>query len=227
MDRECIVPPFGMHSLLASLLLLCAVGAAQQSPTRLTPSLPRDGAKQQQSSDKKANTPDNAPKAPGSTTENQLSAPKKEQSPQQESQGVFEKAFAPETWPHWALFVAAIWAGIIALKTLKAIQREAEEAKIIAEAARDDAAAARDGAEAASKNAEAASLNAQAVINAERAWIVIAVSPTTTVGSYECKVLNYGRTPAAMTAQHVEFIYPTKEEEIPQAIKALTNTELA
>jgi hypothetical protein len=169
-----------MRLLLASLLILSAIGTPQTLP-------PRNGAKQQEGSDHKANITDNAPKTSVSTTENQLSPAKKEQSAKEKAQCILKKAFAPETWPHWALFLAAIWAGVVALKTLKAIQREAVEAKIIAEAARDNATAAKDGAEAANKNAEFSRLNAEAtrdnaaaakasadaLVNSERAWIMV------------------------------------------------------
>jgi hypothetical protein len=210
-----------MRLLFPSALLLCAIGAvAWQAPPQQTSPPPRDRTKQQRGSDNKAGNSQPLPNAPVPTAENQPAPAKKEQDSEEKTQSILKKALAPETWANWALFFAAVGTAVVALKTLKAIQHEAEEARVIAEAARDNATAARDGAEAANKNAEAASLNAQAVINAERAWIVINVTTTTNPGEYICRVLNYGRTPAALTAQQVGFIFPTKEEEIPQVIKA-------
>lgn len=37
------------------------------------------------------------------------------------------RAFVPETWSSWGLFGAAIWAGRLALRTLTAIEKQAEE----------------------------------------------------------------------------------------------------
>lgn len=69
-----------------------------------------------------------------------------------EPTNIWKRAFTPENWPHWALFVAAVIAAFIALKTLKAIEEEAGEIRRVA---------------------EAANKNAQAIINSERPWITV------------------------------------------------------
>jgi hypothetical protein len=125
-DRQRIVAAFDMRFALAFLLILSALGAAQTSPP------PRNGAKQQQGSKNKAGNPQPLPNATVHTAENQPSPTKKEQSPEEKPQCILKKAFAPDTWANWALFIAAMTAAVIALKTLKAIQHESEEIKGVA-----------------------------------------------------------------------------------------------
>lgn len=100
---------------------------------------------------------------------------------------LIEKAFAPETWANWALFLAAIIAGYIALRTLFAIHAEALEIK---------------------KVADAANKNAQALINTERPWVMIQIKEEDVshdrVGmfskrSFQMTIFNYGKTPAHIT----------------------------
>lgn len=96
---------------------------------------------------------------------------------------LFEKAFAPETWANWALFLAAVFAGFIALKTLFAIHNEAVEIKSVA---------------------AAASKNAQAVINAERPWVMIQIEEipgeNAAKTNFQLYAFNYGKGPAHVTA---------------------------
>jgi hypothetical protein len=173
---------FDMRLLFPSLFLLCAIGAiAQQTQPQQNSPPPRNGAKQQQGSEKKAEESQPLPKAPVPAAENKLGPATKEQSPQKESQCILKKAFAPETWANWALFLAAFGAGVIALKTLKAIQHESEEIKSVA---------------------KAANANAQAVIEAERPWIVIEIRPgkvemgKVNLEQFIFTAINKGRTPA-------------------------------
>jgi hypothetical protein len=144
-----------MRFVLAFLLVLSAIIAAQTS----TPS--RNGAKQQQGSDSKADSPP-LPKAPAPASESQAGPGQKEHKPQEKPQSIFEKAFAPDTWANWALFVGAIAAAVIALRTLKAIQRESEVIKSIAAAAGDNTKAIEGQAEKTGIVADAAKKSADA-----------------------------------------------------------------
>ena len=160
-----------MRLLLPSVLLLCAIGAIAWQ------------------------TP------PQQTSPPPRNGAKQQQGSQEESQCILKTAFAPETWANWALFFAAVGAGIIALKTLKAIQRESDEIKGIAVAAGDNAKVAKDGADAAKKNAAAATQNAQAVIDSERAWVVAETPKISEIASGRpvrifWAIKNGGKTPA-------------------------------
>jgi hypothetical protein len=109
-----------MRLLLILLLLLCAFGAAgqQASPT------PRNRTKQHQGPDEKTDRAETVPNSSTVIVENQYGSTDKGQGPKKESQGILEKAFAPETWANWALFIAAVVAGYIALETLKQISTQ-------------------------------------------------------------------------------------------------------
>jgi hypothetical protein len=108
---------------------------------------------------------------------------------------VLHKAFAPDTWPTWALVLVGAVAAYIAIRTLKAIEHEAEIGGEIAAAARD--------------NAVAAKTNALALIVENRPWLLIDklevpyLTPAVEVPPEEqrfshCFVMtkNHGKTPA-------------------------------
>jgi hypothetical protein len=101
----------------------------------------------------------------------------------------------PPTTPIWSLHEQILWgatlvlvilgyAGIMmALSTLKKIDRQTGYAEAAAEAA--------------AASAQASLLNAQAVINAERPWILISVEPSRSMeNSFTIMATNRGRTPA-------------------------------
>lgn len=97
----------------------------------------------------------------------------------------------PPIWSNWALVVVAFGTGILALRSLHQIKRQAKATEDAANAAKDAAIA--------------ATHNAQALINAERAWIAGAIENDG--GNFQlfghpnaipkCRVgiKNYGRTP--------------------------------
>jgi hypothetical protein len=88
------------------------------------------------------------------------------------------------------LFLAAVVAAYIALKTLKAIEHEAKEIKDVADAAKD--------------NADAALLNAQAIIASERPWFVVSIEPIegTHPRVFRVQAFNAGRTPGRLEDGH-------------------------
>jgi len=142
---------------------------------------------------------------PQQSTSSHTSEP--EHKPSTETTSSWKRAFAPETWPHWSLSIAAIIAAIIALKTLKAIEEEAEEIR---------------------KVAEAANKNAQVIINAERPWITVIpyiwspeFYPTWEEGDripegdmgkwpishlFPAQVMNVGRTPARIESYAIRYV---------------------
>lgn len=102
--------------------------------------------------------------------------------PRKKRKAFGRKLRGPETWANWALFLAAAFAGFIALRTLKAIHREAEEIKIVG---------------------NAANTNAESIKHSERAWIQAApdmpgfnLGDPEAVGIFRWSISNTGRTPA-------------------------------
>jgi hypothetical protein len=124
---------------------------------------------------------------------------------------VVNPAPVPESWPTrdriaWvANVVLAIvaYAGIIlAVSTLKKIERSTRATEVIAMAAAD--------------SAQAALLNAQAVIDAGRPWLLITVDPSRSiVNSFAVKATNRGRCPANMIASVERIMIAVDESHLP------------
>ncbi len=122
-------------------------------------------------------------------------------------------AFVPATWSNWVLAGLASWAGYVALRTLGAIKRQAEEMK---------AQTALSG-----KAASAALLNAQALINAERGWMVAQIESETIPNlegtrliPFSVRCRNNGRTPAFLLEMGNHGVVlpreqPLSEERLP------------
>lgn len=200
-----IVSCFDMRLLFPSLLLLCAIGAvAQQTQPHQTSPPPGNGTKQQQGSDNKAGNPQPLPNPTVHTAENQPSPTKEKPGTQEESQCILKKAVAPDTWANWALFIAAIVAAVIALRTLKAIQRESGEIKSVAEAAASNAKAASDNAASAKASADVSqkslALASETAQKQLRAYVCVESAcvrfPRPDVPEAQVHFKNYGQTPA-------------------------------
>jgi hypothetical protein len=118
---------------------------------------------------------------------------------------------APTPWPvHdrivWAAYlVLAIvgYAGImLAVSTLKKIERNTSAAEIAATAA--------------AETAQAALLHAQTIIHAERPWLLIGVEPTLGVeNSFNVTATNRGRSPATITAALDQIVFAVDEAHLP------------
>jgi hypothetical protein len=111
-----------MRLVLASLLILSAIGATQ------TLAKPRDGAEQSETANKVKKSSANGPNAPSFPSAScpsvvyQSATTNCEYPTKEKAQSVWEKTFPPETRSNWALFLAALGAGFIALRTLKQIR---------------------------------------------------------------------------------------------------------
>jgi hypothetical protein len=75
-------------------------------------------------------------------------------------------------------------------------------------------------ARAAESAAEAALLNAQAVINAERAWIVVKIqkdpnSPPFPIENFMNVLTNEGRTPAVLRSIHIQHTFVSLPDDLP------------
>jgi hypothetical protein len=106
-------------------------------------------------------------------------------------------------WAAYVLLAALGYVGImLALSTLRKIERHTGAAVLVAESA---AAA-----------AQAALLNAQAIINAERPWILISVEPSAEkLNSFTVIATNRGRTPASIIAKSEHTKIAIDEHALP------------
>ena len=124
---------------------------------------------------------------------------------------VVNPAPAPESWPTrdriaWVanvvLAIVAYFGIILAVSTLKKIERSTRATEAIAMAAAD--------------SAQAALLNAQAVIDAGRPWLLITVEPSRSiVNSFAVKATNRGRCPANMIASVERIMIAVDEFHLP------------
>jgi hypothetical protein len=118
---------------------------------------------------------------------------------------------APAAWPWhdrilWAAYlVLAIvgYAGImLAVSTLKKIERHTSALEAAAAAAAD--------------TAQAALLHAQGIINAERPWLLIGVEPSPGIeNSFKITATNRGRSPATITSALDQVIFAVDEAHLP------------
>jgi hypothetical protein len=98
---------------------------SQQSP-------PRDRAEQENESNRKQAAADSSPASPPIPATpktgriNEPTPTPETQIADKEPQSICQKAFAPESWPTWALVVVGIVGTFLALRTLRAIKRQAE-----------------------------------------------------------------------------------------------------
>jgi hypothetical protein len=125
---------------------------------------------------------------------------------------------APTPWPlHdrilWAAYLVLAILGYVgimmALSTLKKIERHTAAAEATASAA--EAAVT-----AATETAQAALLHAQALLNAERPWILVTAQPSHGVeSSFDITATNRGRSPATITSALDQLLFATDEAHLP------------
>ena len=117
------------------------------------------------------------------------------------------------------------YAGImLALSTLKKIERHTQAFEASMEAAKNTAAPTAPAAEtssamaaAALETAQAALLHAQAIVHAERPWVLVTAEPTRGVeSSFEITATNRGRSPARVTAALDQVLFAADEAHLPE-----------
>jgi hypothetical protein len=133
----------------------------------------------------------------------------------QEQAQWWQKAFEPPTWSNWALVGAAVWAGVMALKTLRAIEKQADLMKSQADEMRRQTAVAEKAAHAATVSAGAANASINTLREIERAWIIEEVRfPERIPPQFElqgrficvgCVFKNIGRQPAIIKNVQTSF----------------------
>jgi hypothetical protein len=113
-------------------------------------------------------------------------------------------------WGAYLVLALVGYAGVmIAVSTLKRIERNtaAAEAKAGVAVPVDTAAA---------DMAQAALLHAQSMVNAERPWVLVTAEPTRGVeNSFEITATNRGRTPATITSALDEVVFAADEAHLP------------
>jgi hypothetical protein len=118
----------------------------------------------------------------------------------------WHELYAPANVPNWVPAIVAAWAGIMALRTLKAIEKQASTMT-------DQLTEMKSQTLVGQTAAHAALLNAQAVINAERGRLLFEVEKTLDrqsqgVAVFKIYAVNFGRSPAEILgistpSQHV------------------------
>jgi hypothetical protein len=197
-DGQCIVSAFRMRFLFASLLILSAAGTAQQPQTK--PASPSREVEHQKPANKdKDHAGSVAPTSPDARNGNIVTVVEQrniEQNDEKEKQsGYWAKVVSPEILPIWIASIIAIVGAIVAVCTLRAIEREAKEIQDVA---------------------KAAALNAQAVINAERPWLVVATffeKDKPELCRFGCR--NQGNTPAKIISISAQPCFATNPSNLP------------
>lgn len=123
---------------------------------------------------------------------------------------------APAPEPFWPLQDRIAWAAnlvlaivgyagvVLAVSTLKKIERSTRATEAVAEAA--------------TRSAEAALLTAQAIIESGRPWILISVKPSRTIeNSFTVIATNRGRSPAKIIAAAEQIMIAIDEAHLPAA----------
>jgi hypothetical protein len=125
---------------------------------------------------------------------------------------------APTPWPiHdrilWGAYLVLAILGyvgvMLAVSTLKKIERNTDAAGVAAGAA-------ETAAKAATATAQAALLQAQTILDAERPWVLVTAEPTRGVeSSFDITATNRGRSPATITSAMDEALFAADEEHLP------------
>jgi len=113
-------------------------------------------------------------------------------------------------WGAYLVLAILGYVGImLAVSTLKKIERNTQAAEIAADAA-------QAAAKAATETAQAALLQAQTILDAERPWVLVTTEPTRGVeSSFDITATNRGRSPATISSALDEPLFAADEEHLP------------
>jgi hypothetical protein len=184
--------PFARFTVVVALSLLVSVlPSSPRGAWSARGEQVRESNRQQndaESSAKDSSRPATVPDQPEASTNARTS----EKETQQTRRNYFAEAFAPSSLPNWALCLFAVVAAVIALCTLKVIEKQVEANILEARAAKDSADTA----------ASSAKLAERALLLTERADLLITGINTSTPGEFEPGTVftlvfkNFGRTRA-------------------------------
>jgi hypothetical protein len=177
-----------MRVLIASLLLLCAIGAAaQQSQTK--PVSPSHRVNQQKPSNRNGDRTQEQP-PPSQTVVISNEVAERKAAAEDETGGkkasYWDKVVSPEILPNWILMAVGIFGTVAAFLTLWVIYEQAKAAQadsreairltgILAEAARSSADAGKETAKATAQNADATNKTIENLMIGQRAWVVASI----------------------------------------------------
>ena len=113
-------------------------------------------------------------------------------------------------WGAYLVLAILGYVGImLAVSTLKKIERNTQAAEIAADAA-------QAAAKATTETAQAALLQAQTILDAERPWVLVTAEPTRGVeSSFDITATNRGRSPATISSALDEPLFAADEEHLP------------
>jgi hypothetical protein len=202
-----------MRFVVASLLILSAIVAAQQSSPKKSP---RQGSQQHNQANDK-----NVPLGPAQTAPicvpSESNVQIKTESPQQKTSNWVDWFWPPE-WANWALVAVGAWAAWIALGTLEQIRQETKHSGDLAKSAQTVAEGVLVNANVAKEHADATRETVQTLMVGQRAWITVTMGamPDFTPDPSTMQILwlsptftNCGKTPARIIRIRA------REEEIP------------
>jgi hypothetical protein len=120
----------------------------------------------------------------------------------------------------WAAYIVLAFLGyagvMLAVSTLKKIERSTAAVEASVSAVQATASAAAAAATAATDAAQAALLHAQVIVNAERPWVLVTAEPTRGVeNSFDIFATNRGRTPATVTSSLDQVLFAADEAHLP------------
>ena len=120
-------------------------------------------------------------------------------------------------WGAYIVLAFLGYAGImVAVSTLKKIERNTAAVEDSLAAVKATANAATTAATAATDAAQAALLHAQALVSAERPWVLVTAEPTRGVdNSFDITATNRGRSPATVTSSVDQVMFAADEAHLP------------
>jgi antitoxin (DNA-binding transcriptional repressor) of toxin-antitoxin stability system len=196
--------------ILRGLAIFAVLLAIMQTPVPVRGQATKHSAVNQQNSPLSAPSNTLSPGVGGPTGRTDCNgAPCEEQQPR-----VIVSVPAPATAP-WTTHDRIAWAAslvlvilgyvgiLLAVSTLKKIERQTRSLEAVASAAAD--------------NAQAALLNAQAAAAFERPWLLITVEPSLNIeNGFNVMVTNRGRTPARIVATAEQLTFAIDESYLPE-----------
>ena len=120
-------------------------------------------------------------------------------------------------WAAYRVLAFLGYAGIMmAVSTLKKIERSTTAVEASVAAVQATASAATAAAAAAADSAQTALLHAQVIVNAERPWVLVTAEPTLgSENSFDITATNRGRSPATVTSSFDQVLFAADEAHLP------------
>jgi len=134
----------------------------------------------------------------GTNVVNQQAPAQQENRPADHPQSYLCRLFSPENLPNIGLFIVGVIGTIVAVCTLRDIQKQTQNTRTIA---------------------DAALLNAQAIINSERPWVLVTAVRSEKIGNFLIRATIKGRTPARITEIYSQRTFIDQPDNLPPSPK--------